>query len=65
MVNGIEFEYVSGGLKGYMKLNNSDKGLEKFNHEDFGQICYFVKSKLKGLFTWSTLYTSLRKPNGL
>jgi len=64
LINGVELDYVSGSFHGYLRLGNSNKELEKENIDDVKKLLDFTQKKLKGYFTFSTLFNAYQEEKG-
>lgn len=60
-VNGIELDYVSGSFTGLIKIPNKNKDIEKENIEDASNLLKFIHGKMKGYFTFSSLFNAYQE----
>jgi len=63
-INGIELDYVSGSFINFMKLLNKDKDLQKKDIENTKRMLTHIETKLKGYFTFSTLFNAYQEEKG-
>lgn len=64
LLNGVELDYVSGSFYGYLRIGNSNKILEKENIVDVTNLLKYTENKLKGYFTFSTLFNAYQEEKG-
>lgn len=60
-VNGVMFDYASGSLTAFARLRHKDKKVAEDNFKDFVGLLEFVKSKLKGYISLSTLFNAFQE----
>lgn len=64
LVNGVELDYVSGSFYGYLRIGNANKDIEKENINDAIKLLEYTEHKLKGYFTFSTLFNAYQEEKG-
>lgn len=60
-VNGVLFDYVAGSEIGFFKLKHKDPIIAEANYADFVGLMDFTKKKLKGYFSFSTLFNAFQE----
>lgn len=64
LLNRVELDYVSGSFHGYLRIGNANKDLENENIEDVKKLLEFTQNKLRGYFTFSTLFNAYQEEKG-